>query len=81
MASHGSKMIATFKSSPTSDNQMLKTNGSNLDATRKPSFCSVQNQSSLNTEELTKHLTEEEKQILAKVFQKEEEFQRETISR
>ena len=79
MASQGSKVIASFKSSPTSDpnQQQNSSNGNTLD-TRKSSFCPIQNQTSLNTEELTAHLTEEEKQILAKVFQKEEEFQRET---
>ena len=81
MASHGSKVMTMIKASPTSDQKPPNgsTTASNLDASRKSSFCpSIQNQSSLNTEELTAHLTDEEKQILAKVFQKEEEFQRET---
>ena len=79
MASHGSKMIASFKSSPTSEPPPSKAaNGSGASDTRKASFCPATNQSSLNTEELTAHLTDEEKQILAKVFQKEEEFHRET---
>lgn len=78
MASHGSKMIASFKSSPTSDSSANKAtaNGSVPDG-RKASFCPA-TQNTLNTEELTAHLTDEEKQILAKVFQKEEEFHRET---
>lgn len=50
--------------------------GTETGAQRPPmlSMLSQSHSSSLTNEQLTAHLTEEEKKILEKVFQKEEEF-------
>ena len=65
MASHSNKVLQTLKGTADESKD------------RRSTFAA---QSSLTNEQLTAHLTEEEKQILQKVFQKEEEFHRETIS-
>lgn len=46
-----------------------------------PMFPKLKSQSSLTNDQLTAHLTEEERLILQKVFQKEEEFHREALSK
>lgn len=81
VASHGSRVMASFRpesssSSSSSSHQTVPQH--DFDVSQPPHFHKLRSQSSLTNEQLTAHLTEEEKLILQKVFLKEEEFHRES---
>ncbi|KPM08402.1 hypothetical protein QR98_0069190 [Sarcoptes scabiei] len=63
------------KSIATEQNADLNLSKESSGYQRAPKLASISSQSSsLTNEQLTAHLTEEERQILQKVWQKEEEF-------
>lgn len=89
VASHGSRVMASFKTepgsqqatgfqTPTSVSPTPSTSQSDKagSTSRSSSISKLSAQSLLTNEQLTAHLTQEERVILEKVFQKEEEFHR-----
>ncbi|RWS12665.1 hypothetical protein B4U79_15409, partial [Dinothrombium tinctorium] len=73
-AIHRNRMMATFKSDPLQHHQHHSDQNSDANAILHHHL--LRSQSSLTNDQLTAHLTEEERLILQKVFQKEEEFHR-----
>lgn len=74
---YGDKSASTRARSASIDKKNTTTTSSTSSSTCSKS--KVPSQSSLTNEQLTAHLTDEERSILEKVFLKEEEFHRESV--